>query len=75
MNTLGIIIFGMILVFTLWIVFAAFRNRHNVSTFIAGTTYDVMSHTQKGATQAVVEYRAAKKLEEQASDEGDEDED
>ena len=74
MNTLGIIIFGLVIVFTLWIIFAAFRNRHNVSTFVAGTTYDVMSHAQKGAIETVVEYRAAKKMEEQASDEGDEDE-
>lgn len=69
MNTLGIIIVGLIFVFVIWLVAAAFRNRHNVSTFVAGTTYDVMSPAQKGATEAVVEYRAAKKLEEQASDE------
>ncbi len=31
-----------------------------------------MSHEQKGATEAIVEYRAAKKLEEQPSGEGDE---
>ena len=72
MNTLGAILLGLVLVAVIGLVIAAYRNRHNVSTFIAGMTYDVMSPEQKGATEAVVEYRAAKKLEEQPSGEGDE---
>ncbi len=69
MNTLGVIIFGLIFVFVIWLVVSAYRNRYNVSTFVAGMTYDLMSQEQKGATEAIVEYRAAKKLEEQPSGE------
>ena len=69
MNTLGVIIFGLIFGFVIWLVVAAYRNRHNVSTFVAGVTYDLMSQEQKGASEAIVEYRAAKKLEEQPSEE------
>ncbi len=69
MNTLGVIVFGLIFVFVIWLFVAAYRNRYNVSTFVAGATYDLMSTEQKGATEAIVEYRAAKKLEEQPSGE------
>ncbi len=72
MNSLGVIIFGLIFVAVIWLVVAAYRNRYNASTFVAGVTYDLMSKEQKGATEAIVEYRAAKKLEEQPSGEGDE---
>ncbi len=69
MNTLGVIIFGLVFVAVIWLFVAAYRNRHNVSTFVAGATYDLMSKEQKGATEAIVEYRAAKRLEEQPSGE------
>ena len=72
MNTLSVTILGLILVFVTWLFATAYRNRYNVSTFVAGMSYDVMSHDQKGATEAVVEYRTAKKLEEQPSEEVDE---
>ena len=72
MNTLGVVILGLIFVFVIGLVGAAYRNRYNASTFVAGVTYDLMSHEQKGAMEAIVEYRAAKKLEEQPSGEGDE---
>ena len=69
MNTLGVIIFGLIFVAVIWLFVAAYRNRHNVSTFVAGATYDLMSKEQKGATEAVIEYRAAKMLKVQQSGE------
>ena len=70
MNTLGTVIFGLIFVAVIGLVVTAYRNRHNVSTFVAGVSYDLMSNEQRGATDAIVEYRAAKKLEEQPSGEG-----